>query len=277
MRYKNSFKLVAASSVWLFFVGNLSAKISLLSYWNLQDHLATPEGKMDQGAGIQFGINGVSPSGSDTDTNFVSFPYHLTYGLSKQFEIGAAWGFQWVDRKDKNSQFGISDLVVASRYRFFDPNRSERTPGLDVEAGFSFPTGSFEKGLGTGGLGILFGWGLVLPLDPLRAHFGMGFKLYTKNSDDIQVGNVFSYHGGFTYPLKVKALKEKVSLTAELKGFNHARNRKDDKSEGAAPDELYLSPGALWKLHQKFQFSVALLIGLTTHSSDVGMNLELQF
>lgn len=275
MKRKKVLEFLAVGGIGIFFAQNLTARISSLAPWSLHDRLPTLQGKMDQTAGFQFGINGVSPSGSDQDAKFVAFPYSLTYGLLEKVEIGAGWGLQWLDRKNQESRFGISDLVVAGRYRFFEANRAERTPGLDVEAGFSFPTASFDKGLGTGGLGILFGWGLVLPLDPLRAHFGMGFKYNTENSDDLQVGSVFSYNGGVTYPLK--EFKEQVFLTGELKGFNHGRNKRSGTKEGAAADELYLSPGVLWKFHKQFQFAGSLLIGLTNDSSDIGMNLELRF
>lgn len=259
----------------IFIVQNSLARISSLSPWGLQDRLPTKQGQLDQTVGPQFGINGVSPAGTATDSTFFTFPYSLNYGLLEKLEVGAGLGLQWLDRKNSNSQLGISDLVVAGRYRFFDPNRAEKMPGLDIETGFSFPTASFEKGLGTGGLGILFGWGLILPLDPVRAHFGMGFRLNTENSDEIQVGNIFSYNGGFTYPLK--QFKEELSLTGELKGFNHARNKRSGNKEGSTPDELYLSPGAIWNFSQKFKLSGALLIGLTSESSDLGMNLELRF
>lgn len=260
----------------MIFAAQLSeARISSLSPWSLQDRLATNAAQIDQSAGYLLGINGVTPTGGDTDAKFMEFPYQITYGLADKAEIGARWGLEWVDRKNKNSQFGISDLAIAGRYRFFDANRAERTPGLDIEAGFLLPTASFDKGLGSGGLGIIVGWGLVLPLDPLRAHFGMGFKYYTENSDDVQVGSIFSYNGGFTLPLK--QMKDRLSITGELKGFNHSRNKISGAKIGAAPDELYLAPGAIWKLDQRFEISGALLIGLTTDSSDLGMNFELRF
>jgi hypothetical protein len=259
----------------LLFAPNLEAKISSLSPWTFQERLPTSEGKIDQSAGFQFGVNGVSPSGADTDARFAGFPYQLTYGLMEKVEIGASWGLQWIDRREKSGQFGIADMTVAGRYRFFDADRASRNPGLDLEAGFSFPTASFEKGLGTGGLGILFGWGLVLPLDPVRAHFGMGFRLNTENSDSVKVGNVFSYNGGISYPMK--QYKDEISLTGEIKGFNRSRNKRSGATEGPESDELYLAPGAGWKFRQKARLAASLLIGLTAQSSDIGLNLELQF
>lgn len=251
------------------------ARISLLQPWVLNDRQETREKKIDQSAGFGFGVNGVSPAGAHTDTNFILFPYTLSYGLREKLEVGAGWGLQSLSRKKEGSQFSISDLVIASRWRFFEPDRTKRIPGLDMEFGFSFPTASFDKGLGTGALGLLFSWGLVLPLDPVRAHFGLGFRYNFENADKVQVGTVFSYTGGLTYPLK--NIKEKIYLTGEVKGFNHARNRKSGTNEGPAPDELYLSPGIKWELHKRFHFLGALLIGLTAESSDVGMNLELRF
>lgn len=251
---------------------NLFARISTLSPWSLQDRILTEKGKCDQSLGIQPGVNGVSPTGADVDTTFETFPYHLTYGLLNKMEIGAGWGLANVDRRNKSAQFGITDLMVAARYRFFDASRIDRMPGLDIETGLALPTASFEKGLGTGGLGISFGCGLVLPLDPVRAHFGLGFRLNTENSDDVQVGSTFSYSAGMTIPWQ-----KSLSLTGELKGFNHSRNKKSGTKTGPTPDEFYLSPGCIWKMNERFQMAGAVLIGLTAHSSDIGFNLELQF
>lgn len=268
-------KILTAAAAALFSLQTVHARISVLSPWSLQDRQATEAKTFDQAAGFQFGLNGVSPAGGDSDAKFMAFPYRLTYGLIDKVELGTRLGLQWLDRRNRSSQFGISDISMAARYRFFDPNRAERTPGLDVEAGLSFPTGSFDKGLGTGGLGMLFGWGLVLPLDPVRAHFGMGFRYDTENSDDVRVGQVFSYNGGVTY--FIPQYKDQLAVTGELKGFNHARNRVNGNKVGPAPDELYLCPGAIWNFDQRFQFSGAILIGLTTESSDLGLNLELRF
>ena len=271
MKTKLQQSIIIISSI-LLTQPTLFAKISILSPWSLQDRTSTEKGKFDQSVKIQPGVNGVSPSGGDVDTTFESFPYELSYGLLDKMEIGAGWGVANVDRSNKSAQFGLTDLMIAARYRFFDANRIERMPGLDIEAGLSLPTASFEKGLGTGGLGILFGCGLVLPLDPVKAHFGLGYRFNTENSDDVQVGSIFSYVAGITIPWK-----ETLSLTGELKGFNHSRNKKSGTKTGPTPDELYLSPGSIWKINERFQMAGTVLIGLTAHSSDIGFNLELQF
>ena len=91
----------------------------------------------------------------------------------------------------------------------------------------------------------------------------------------MRVGSVFSYNGGVTFP--IKETNNRLALTGEIKGFNHARNRKNGEDISSSADELYLAPGALWNFNQRLQFSGSLLIGLTTDSSDVGMNLEVRF
>lgn len=269
------FRIFLYICLFMFSSQELSARISSISPWSFQDRRATLRGKFDQSLGFQFGTDGVSPSGADTGASFITLPYHLSYGLADKVEIGTTWGLLWLDRNNKSNQIGIYDLQIAARYRFFEASRTERMPGLDTEFGLSFPTASFDKGLGTGGLGIQFGWGLLLPLDPVRAHVGMGFRLNTENSDNVKVGNVFSYNGGITYP--VSTTKGKIDLTAEMKGFNHSRNKISGQNDGPAPDELYLSPGMNWRLHRGFQLMGSFLIGLTSDSSDIGLSMELRF
>jgi len=252
------------------------ARISSLSDWSFQDRQATPRGGLDQSAGFRLGWDGIPPPGADRGANFFHVPYQVAYGVHDQAEIGASWGLLWADRDGRSAQFGISDFTAAGRYRLYDADRATRMPGLDLEFGFSFPTASYEKGLGTGGLGILFNWGVVLPLDPLRAHFGMGFRYNTENSDDVKVGSVFSYNAGLSLPLD-RAGKKDVAVTGELKGFNHARNKLKGSSVGSTADELYLAPGALWKTPWGFQLHGAFLLGLTGASSNFGTALEARF
>ncbi|MBI3012988.1 MAG: hypothetical protein HYY63_05110 [Elusimicrobia bacterium] len=260
---------------------NLRAQIQIFSTGKLQDRQPTARGVMDQSVHYQFGINGVSPSGGDTDTTHFSVPYQMTYGFLEKLEVGGSWGVHWVDRKNKNAQFGVGDLAFAARYRIFDADRQERMPGLDVEAGLSFPTASFEKGLGAGGLGVLFGWGIVLPFDPIRTHIGLGYRFYTENSDNIEVGSLFSYAVGVSGPVSIfhpaQKFWESLKFSAEVKGLNHARNKISGNKTGPTPDELYLSPGLIWNLKKGWNLHSSLLIGLTQDSSDFGMNLDLRF
>lgn len=275
-------KILALSliSAAFLFRGSAEARISLLNYWTLQDRIATPAGQVDQSGAFQLGMNGVIPSGAETDGDFFNFPYQISYGVIDKVEVGASMGLALVDRRNRSAQFGVNDLTIAARYRFFEANRQTRTPGLDAEIGFALPTASFDRGLGTGALGFLFNWGLILPLDPVRAHFGLGYRYTLENSDDTKVGAVFSYNGGITVPMKAIVSDTRLhpmTLTGEIKGFNHARNKFKGDGRGPAPDELYLAPGMGWSFTQWIDLQYAFLIGLTTDSSDFGMNLELRF
>ncbi len=271
------FKAVIAATLFLIaFRPPLEARVSLLSPWAFQERLATRMNKFDQSVNFQNGWNGVTPSGDDLDSSHILFPYQISYGVLDKLEAGASWGLQHVGRKNNSNQFGINDLVVAAKYRFFDADRSQRSPGLDAEIGFSFPTASYDKGLGTGGFGVIFGWGLVLPLDPVRMQVGMGYRLNTENSDDVRIGNVFSFNVGGSYPLK--QVHKDLSLIGEIKGFNRSRTKfKRTDTEGPSVDELYLAPGASFNLPKGMRALGQLMIGLTTDASDAGFSLELQF
>ncbi len=269
-------KAAIVFSALFFFIGQRGwTKISLLDPWTFNDRAITKLNTLDQSAGFQFGFDGVSPSGADSETKFTRYPYLLHYGVMENLEIGAEWGLVHIKRQNYSPQMGINDLQTGIRYRFFDADRAKRVAGLDAEFGFSFPTASYEKGLGTGGLGILFGWGLILPLDPATAHVGLGFKLNTENSDNVRVGNVFSYNAGFSYPYFI--MHKKTQLQMELKGFNHARNKLSGENIGSNADELYIAPGLSWNINKTFNLQGSFLIGLTGASSDIGLNLDVRF
>jgi len=254
---------------------SVEAKISSLSPRAYQERLATKLHEIDHSVALQNGWNGVTPSGSDSDSSFLLIPYQVTYGVLEKLEVGCAWGLKYVGRKDKSNQFGLNDLVISGKYRFFDPNRTERTPGLDAEFGFSFPTASFDKGLGTGAFGVIFDWGLILPLDPARMQVGMGYRLNTENSDDVRLGHVFSYNMGVSFPLE--RVHKDFSVLGELKGFNHSKKKFKGESTGSSSDELYLAPGAAFSLPRGLRALGQILIGLTPDSSDAGFSLQLQF
>ncbi|OGR82605.1 MAG: hypothetical protein A2901_00705 [Elusimicrobia bacterium RIFCSPLOWO2_01_FULL_54_10] len=273
---KSSLVVFAALAFWTLAHPQASeARISLFFPWMFQERPATQTHALDQSVGFQTGWSGVSPAGGSNDSTHILFPYEITYGVMKQLEVGAGWGLQYLDRKNQSDQFGIIDLQLAAKYRLFDADRVKRMPGLDVEMGFSFPTASFEKGLGTGAFGILFGWGMVLPLDPLRMHAGMGFRLNTENSDDVRLGHVFSYNVGASLP--IKQVHKDFAAIGELKGFNHGKSKFRGNAVGSASDELYLAPGASFNLPHNLRMLGQLLIGLTGDSSDAGFSFELQF
>ncbi|OGR86890.1 MAG: hypothetical protein A3A86_07150 [Elusimicrobia bacterium RIFCSPLOWO2_01_FULL_60_11] len=253
----------------------MEARISSLSPRAYSERLATKLHGLDPSVSVQNGWNGITPSGGDRDSGFILVPYQVTYGALEKLEVGASWGLQHVSRKNKSDQFGINDLVIAGKYRFFDADRADRSPGLDAELGFSFPTASFDKGLGTGAFGVLFGWGLALPLDPARLQVGMGYRLNGENSDDVRPGNVFSYSVGGSLPLP--QIDKDFHVIGEFKGFNHSKDKLRGASIGSDADELYLAPGAALSLPHGMRALGQVLIGLTTDSSDAGFSFELQF
>jgi len=257
------------------------AKINSLSFWNLQDPLPTQHKKIDQSFQLQVGVNGVSPMGADGDAKFYSLPYQVTYGLLEKLEIGAGWGFQVLQRKGRGTQAGFTDIAVATRYKIFEVDRAQRLPGVDIELGISIPMASYERGLGTGGLGLLFRWGIELPTDSRKTFFGVGYKYYMENSDNVQVGSVLSYNAGIILPWgnpNLSSMSWKITgLIAELKGLNHSRNKNLGKETGLRPDEFYFAPGVTLNFGEKWNLNGSVLAGLTKESSDIGINIELKF
>ena len=263
------------SGIWLTNIQESEARISMLSPMSYQERLETNTHEIDQSVLFQNGWSGVSPAGANTGASHILMPYLISYGVLEKFEVGASWGLHYLARKNQSNQLGINDMIVAGKYRFFDANRSKRMPGLDAEFGFSFPTGSFSKGLGTGAFGVLFGWGLVLPIDPARFQISMGYRLNTENSDNVRVGHVFSYNIGTSMPLS--GVNKYLDILGEIKGFNHSKNKVNGQAVGSAEDELYFAPGASYALPHQMRVVGQFLIGLTGSSADAGFSFELQF
>lgn len=257
------------------------ARMSLFSSWTMEERKLLSKAELDQSAGLLFAVKGIPPPASSRDADFILAPYQISYGLEHQLELGAAWGFLMNNRPGQNNQLGITDLQMGGRYVFMQANRAERTPGLDVEAGLSFPTGSFARGLGTGALGFLTQWGLVLPLDPVQVQLTMGYRINLENSDNVRVGNIFSYSLGAQFPAQLLGLHtawaDDLSCGAALRGANHTKDKINGETFGSEADELYFAPGARYRINQQLSLESALLVGLTSDSSDIGLQILARF
>lgn len=193
-------------------------------------------------------------------------PFQLSYVTSKDMEVGGRWGV-----KNLEGNFGISDLLLGLKYSFLEETINK--PGVIGEAAVSLPTGDQNKGLGTGSVGLLLNWALEKKIEYLTGYFGLGMAMYSENSDKVQVGNIFSYRIGASYPYQ-----KDLRLHFEFKGFNHGALKIGGQSIGDTYQELYLAPGANYMVKNSDRIiSGALLFGLTSQSSKLGFILSTNF
>jgi len=196
---------------------------------------------------------------------FYELPARFTYSASPDLEVGARWGIKMV-----REEAGINDLLLGLKYRIIE--KTEHGPGIAGEAAVSLPTGDFRKNLGTGAASLLMHWVLEQNISPVNAYLGLGVQLNSENDDEVTYGNVFSYHAGAEY-----VYGEFYNFYGEIKGFNHAWTKISGTKTIEPYQELYFSPGMLFKWDDNIHFSSAFLIGLTEESNDLGFILSVKF
>lgn len=186
-------------------------------------------------------------------------PFHFTYVSGPHTEVGGRWGL-----KNANGNFGINDLILGMKYSFLE--ESPYKPGVIGEVAASLPTADYKKGLGTGSVGLLFNWAMEKRIEDIIGYFGLGMNFYSENSDNVQPGNIFSYHVGGSY-----AYTKQWRLHLELKGYNHGISKTKGVKTAESFQELYLAPGANYiYADRELTLSSALLVGLTSESHKLG-------
>lgn len=193
-------------------------------------------------------------------------PLTFTYGIAPKLEAGARWGII-----SESGSTGINDLQIGAKYRI-NENRTNNAPAVLVEAAASLPTGDSNHALGTGATALSAQWAAKFPVDEVNGFAGLGITLNAENSDHIRQGNVFFYRAGAEWPYR-----SDLTIIGELKGFNHGKGTFSGSEVDSDFQELYLAPGIATTIEGKYPLSAALLIGMTSHSHDLGLSITVSF
>lgn len=204
-------------------------------------------------------------AGLRTGEHFWELPFTFSYGLANHCESSARWGII-----SNSGNTGINDLQLGIKYLIAD-GRGDAASVL-IEAGLSLPTADSDHGLGTGATALSAQWAAKFPIDEVQGSVGLGVTLNAENSDHVQQGNVFFYRAGAEWPYR-----SDLTVVGELKGFNHGNVTIDGREFNSSFQELYAAPGIITKIEGKYPLAAALLIGLTSHSNDVGLSITFSF
>ena len=171
------------------------------------------------------------PAKSQNNASFT-----IAYGLFKNFEISASAPFLTIinepDAVSSHYFAGIGDSGIGAKYNFRKEKDDSRLPALAVSAFLQFPSGSVQKGLGSGvtDFGInLIGQKTVRKKNVVRVNAGTFFAGNTLTGVEgfrVTHGTIFT--GGASL---VRSFSENLQLGVEL--------------TGAAPSNLRLSAGQL--------------------------------
>jgi hypothetical protein len=240
--------------------GPLPARVQLVEPWSPSIDTGTPERPWVHGATLRTGFNGVDA---------LELAYQLSHAPAPGWEVEGSLGYASIDGSGRDDS-GLNDLTVAAKH-VLPINLLREIVGTG-EAGISLPTGDPDNGLGAGGVGLLFGWGMEAPVQRVVGYAHFGFRAYTEGNDT-HFGNVFSYVLG-----AAQTVKGDTRLSLDLRGFNRGKDKINGVRARNSLQELYLAPGGEWKASNlPAEFLGSLLIGLTDESYDIGILAGVKF
>jgi hypothetical protein len=247
-------KFLLVAAFLSFVVTPLYARVNLLEPWTPGVDFSIPVKDWTHGADLRLGFD---------KTDLFQVDYFLSHPLYQDWEVEGTLGYVSLDRPG-GGHSGLNDLAVAAKYRF--PQAMPGNMKVIGEGGISLPTGNPDNGIGAGGVGAMLGWGMQVPIQVVTGYAHLGLNLFTEGGDT-RWGSIFSYTLGAQYELDPE-----LSLTADIRGFNHGKDKINGVKLNDTRQEVYLAPGALWHPASiPLQFLGSILIGLSHDAYNLGL------
>lgn len=157
---------------------------------------------------------------------------------------------------------GVGDTKFSFKYRVFDNMEYQMRGAFGL--GFKFPTGSDQKGLGTGKTDFEVFTAFSKNFERIVAHLNLGYVMTGDPNTQFYpdgLADIFYYNVGIEYPHT-----HNVTVMAELNG-------QDWGSEGLRIDVV---PGLRWTPTENFAFEVGVPISVT-NDQRYGYNYRIVF
>lgn len=191
----------------------------------------------------------------------------VEYGLTDAWQVGVGWS-ALVQRDAKNGRTtrGIGDLELGTKYSFLNIGGSSfhAAPRFSVR----LPSGNIDKELTEGF--VEYDPSLILAKDfpelhnaQLFAQIGLGLVQRVKEPAHVRdrqpAAHQFIWSAGFFVPF------ERWVPTLEFSANNNRWNH------GGEDNQMYLTPGCVWKLFRSAEIGAGVPIGLNRGSASFGI------
>ena len=197
-------------------------------------------------------------------------PAQVEYGLTDSWQLQVEWdGWQRQAQTALASSNGSGDLSLGTKYAFMNVRRSQFHAALAID--FTLPVGNVDRGLGEGLFTVQPS--LILARDLPGFHHiqiftqsGVAFvhrvKHHSNLLDDEPAAHRLILSGGFFVPLHHAVITSELSWQTDR--WNHS----------GVNNELYLTPGLVWKLTGRWECGVGVSVGLTSMSDPVRLQIK---
>ena len=187
--------------------------------------------------------------------DMLTIPLYFNYALTDDLEV--VYTIPIVDYTIKSrilwrndiSESGCGDSTLGFKYKVFD-NPTYQTRGA-IGLGFKFPTGSDDKGLGTGETDFTIFTAFSKNYERIVAHLNLGYTMTGDPNTQFYpdgLADKFFYNIGIEYPHT-----HNVTVMAEVAG----------EDWGAEGNKVDIIPGLRYSPTENFSFEVAVPISVT--------------
>ncbi|MBQ3643255.1 MAG: transporter [Candidatus Riflebacteria bacterium] len=187
--------------------------------------------------------------------DMLTIPLYFNYALTDDLEV--VYNIPIVDYTIKSrilwrndfSESGCGDSTLGFKYKIFD-NPTYQTRGA-LGVAFKFPTGSDDKGLGTGETDFTIFTAFSKNYERIVAHLNLGYTMTGDPNTQFYpdgLADKFFYNIGIEYPHT-----HNVTVMAEVAG----------EDWGAEGNKVDIIPGLRYSPTENFSFEVAVPISVT--------------
>ncbi len=187
--------------------------------------------------------------------DMLTIPLYFNYALTDDLEV--VYNIPIVDYQIKSrilwkndiSESGCGDSTLGFKYKVFD-NPTYQTRGA-IGIGFKFPTGSDDKGLGTGETDFTIFTAFSKNFERIVGHLNLGYTMTGDPNTQFYpdgLADKFFYNIGIEYPHT-----HNVTVMAEVAG----------EDWGAEGNKVDVIPGIRYSPTENFSFEIAVPIAIT--------------
>jgi hypothetical protein len=188
-------------------------------------------------------------------------------GLTHAWQIDLQWeSLAWKKTKDGSISHGSGDLRLGTKYSFMNMRGSNFHSAVGFELGL--PAASAKKGITEGK--IEYEPYVIVAKDfpqlsrlQLFSQLGLTFahpRTRSTASDDNDDGKTIEWNSGLFVPYR------QTRFTTEI-----------NWSKGTKENNLYLTPGIIWKLPRDMEFGVGVPLGLSRDADSFRMIVKLVY
>lgn len=211
--------------------------------------------------------------------------YHL--GLPKNIEMYLSVPVLWREytrqnyfeqTEDKNSNAGIGDLALGSKFILFQ--QKGLMPDFVGTLEIGMPTGEHpysenfdDFGLGLGHLSGTIGLTAIKSCDPAVIYGGINYVYILKesyNGQEIQPGGILGYNFGSAF-----LINDKLTLGAQIVGNYQAETKIDsEKVLFSSAEPIVMRNSLTYALSKNVSIEPSVVFGLNDDASDVSFNFS---